>query len=83
MREVSVFEAKTHLSGLINDIIEKHEEIAITKHGHPVVMMKTFTERQKPNMKDLISRIEALRAEIGNPMTIEEVLDLKEEGRKW
>jgi prevent-host-death family protein len=38
MKKVGLFEAKTHLSELV-DQVEKGEEIQITRHGHVVAKL--------------------------------------------
>ncbi|MEI6791017.1 MAG: type II toxin-antitoxin system Phd/YefM family antitoxin [Myxococcaceae bacterium] len=81
MREVSLFEAKTHLSGLVNEIINNHQEIAITKHGHPVILMTLFSDSPKPDFQKAISTIQELRASLP-ALSIHEILDMREEGRR-
>jgi len=39
--EVSIAEAKTHFSELINKVVYGHEEIVITKRGKPVAVIST------------------------------------------
>lgn len=38
-QEVSIAEAKTHFSELINKVVYGHEEIIITKRGKPVAVI--------------------------------------------
>ncbi len=45
---VGAFEAKTHLSELLNRV-EKGEEVTITKHGRPVARLVPATETE-PHM---------------------------------
>lgn len=43
--EVSIAEAKTHFSELINKVVYGHEEVVITKRGKPVAVISTPTEK--------------------------------------
>ncbi len=43
MRSVGIYEAKTHLSQLIEDV-ESGESITITKHGVPVAYLTPATQ---------------------------------------
>ena len=81
MKEVSLFEAKTHLSGLVNEIINTNHEIAITKHGRPVILMTLFSESPKPDIQKAISSIRQLRAELP-ALSVQEIQDMREEGRR-
>lgn len=47
MSEINVYEAKTHLSRLI-DRAAAGEEIVITRHGRPVARLGPVHERAKP-----------------------------------
>lgn len=43
--EVSIAEAKTHFSELINKVVYGHEEVVITKRGKPVAVISTPAEK--------------------------------------
>ena len=78
-----MFEAKTHLSGLINEVVSKGEQIAITKHGHPVAMLVPIEQMQQPDMAVIIQDMRKLSQEIGKTgMTLKEISKLREAGRK-
>ena len=47
MRTVGVFDAKTHLSSLI-EAVERGESITITKHGRPVARLVPYARRTEP-----------------------------------
>lgn len=81
MREVSLFEAKTHLSGLVNEIVESQDEIAITKHGHPTVIMRPFNEPAQLRVTNAIAKIKRLRETLP-PLSVDEIIDLRDEGRR-
>jgi len=55
MTEIGLFEAKTHLSALV-DRVERGEEFHITRHGHVVARLAPIREVSGP------SRLDALNA---------------------
>ena len=82
MRQVSVFEAKTHLSALINQIIDNGDSIEITRHGHPVVRISPVNAEKKMDIKTASKLMDEFRKKNShNKITIEEVMKWKEEGR--
>jgi len=47
MHTVSLFDAKTHLSKLIGELVSGHEsEIVISRHGKPVVRMEAVRPKE-------------------------------------
>jgi prevent-host-death family protein len=56
MQEVGLFDAKTHLSSLV-DRVEKGEEIWITRHGHPVAKLVPMKD---PGAQDRLAALDAL-----------------------
>lgn len=80
MKEVSLFEAKTHFSGLVNEIMSKQTEIAVTKHGHPVIIMKSFLEAKRPDVAGAIAAIKQLRRGL-SALSVDEILEMRDEGR--
>lgn len=44
-QEISIAQAKTHFSELINKVIYGREEVVITKRGKPVALISTPVER--------------------------------------
>jgi prevent-host-death family protein len=78
MREVGVYEAKTHLSQLIEDV-EKGETITISRHGKPVARLVPV-ETGKLSRKEAVERLLAFREKhtLGG-ITIRELID---EGRR-
>lgn len=83
MKEVTLFEAKTHLSGLINEVVNNGEQIAITKHGHAVAMLIPIEQSKRQDMASVIKEMRALSKEIGKTgMTLAEIKKMRDEGRK-
>jgi len=82
---VGAFEAKTHLSALL-DRVERGEEVTITRRGLPVaklVPVKKADESAQP----LSERLQALRRKMSErgfkPLTVEEILEFRDEGRRY
>ncbi len=77
---VGAFEAKTHLSAIL-DAVEKGREYIITRHGHPVA-------RLLPQAKRDIARIDAsieklLHMRKGNTLGGLSWKELRDEGRRF
>ena len=84
MREVGAFEAKTHLSALL-DSVQLGEHITITKRGKPVAQLMPVNQVSASHRANLVSRIEKLRARIAaesGMFTTRDVLSARDEGRK-
>ena len=85
MREVGAFEAKTHLSALLEEVAGG-ETVVITKRGNPVARLvpvdagerRTSAEWQRA--QEAGEALRALRARFGG-VTIEEILEMRNEGR--
>lgn len=92
MRHIGSFEAKTHLSGLL-DQVAAGESVVITKRGRPVARLVPFDETGDPDVVDHATwqrRVKALRearariraAWTGPPWTVDDILSARDEGRK-
>lgn len=80
--QFGAFEAKTHFSEILRDVI-KGEEFIITKHGVKVAMIIPFTQQEKsvnPVKKSIMS-LKKLRkgVTLGKKLTVKKMM---EEGRK-
>ncbi len=76
---VGAFEAKTHLSSLL-DRVERGEEVVITKHGRPVArLMPAQTLPEFGSKEDLLEAMRRFRSgrRLGMDWRI-----LRDEGRK-
>lgn len=81
MREIGAFEAKTHLSELLA-AVEAGEAFTITRRGKPVAELRPVATLSSTRAK-AIADIKRLRSEIkGPPITIEEILEWRDEGRR-
>ncbi len=84
MRSIGVFEAKTHLSKLL-DAVEKGETIEITRHGSPVARLTPTNDvHRRDEARRLAEEWRAYRAAeritLGPGLTIR---DLIQEGRRF
>ncbi|HEV2352292.1 MAG TPA: type II toxin-antitoxin system prevent-host-death family antitoxin [Terriglobia bacterium] len=80
MDTVGLFDAKTHLSALL-ERVDRGEEITITKHGTPVALMVPAGNRRKRDPRKVAERIRALRK--GAKLKGLSVRQLIEEGRRF
>ena len=82
MKHFGAFEAKTHFSELLGNVING-EKFIITKHGVQVAMIIPFTQEKNAvdPVKDAIRAIKKLRkgVTLGKKLSIKKMI---EEGRK-
>jgi len=79
--EVGIFEAKTHLSSLL-DRVAKGEKITITKHGVPAaILIPPGDARPKLSHAEVVEGMRALRQRVkrGKPS----IRELIQEGRRF
>lgn len=85
MKQIGIFEAKTHLSALLDEV-EKGGEVTITRHGKPVArLVQVDTEVTPEDMEKRRAAIAQLRniaREIDLRVTPEEVKEWIDEGRR-
>ncbi len=83
MKTVGAYEAKTHLSRLLDEVAAG-ETITITKHGTPVAQLVPPPRKSRPDIGALMDEWLAYRKEhnitLGDDLTIR---DLIEEGRRY
>ncbi len=82
MKTVGAFEAKTHLSRLLDEVAEG-ETITITKHGTPVAQLVPPPEALRKDVRAAIDKWLAYRKEHNirlDGLTIREMI---EEGRRF
>lgn len=79
MEEVGAYEAKTHLSELL-ERVKKGEQFTITKHGVPVAVLRPVEEYKKNNPRDAIREIKKFRKrQTTDDISLREMI---EEGRR-
>ncbi len=76
---LGAYEAKTHLSSLL-DRVAQGEEFTITKHGVPVARLVPVGSRSRRDVREAIEAIRELRK--GNRLGGLKIRDLIEEGRR-
>lgn len=76
---VGAFEAKTHLSSLL-DRVENGEEIVITRHGRQVARLIKASEADSVRTDEAFAKLRELRK--GNRLGGLSWKDLRDEGRK-
>jgi prevent-host-death family protein len=79
MITVGAFEAKTHLSSLLERVAQG-EEIIITRHGKPLARLVPVTVADRSRIDSAISKLKALRKNC----TLDGVSwqELRDEGRR-
>lgn len=60
MNEIGTFEAKTHLSSLL-DRVEAGEEIIITRHGRPIARLSPARVIDTDEVDEAIAKLKELR----------------------
>jgi len=81
MQTVGAFEAKTHLSALL-DRVAKGEKIIITRHGTPAAVLAPFADAQaRLSHKEIVEGMRALRKRVKpGKMSVREMVN---EGRRF
>ena len=79
MRTVGAYEAKTHLSQLLEDVT-RGERVAITKNGLPVALLVPVPSTQKPDAREVIRQLREFRR--GITLGGLSMGDMIEEGRR-
>jgi prevent-host-death family protein len=83
-KHVGIFEAKTHLSALLDEV-ERGGEVTITRHGKPVARLVQAqveaTPEQIERRLEAIERIRARAKERGQNFSQDEIKSWIEDGR--
>jgi prevent-host-death family protein len=74
MKTVGVFDAKTHLS----ELIESGEVVTITKHGKPVATLTPVRQ----SAADVVARIRAMRKSGGVTVKESDIVEMARVGRR-
>lgn len=85
MQSVGAFEAKTHLSQLL-DRVEAGEEIVITRRGKPVARLVTVDDSSVSRRAEAFRRIAEMRDKLrseGKTWTHEQIVADRDEGRRY
>jgi prevent-host-death family protein len=79
MKTVGAYEAKTHLSELLEQVA-RGERITITRHGVPVARLVPVDLQQGRSIEEVIEEIRRFRK--GRTIPAAELRELVEEGRR-
>lgn len=84
MKHVGMFEAKTNLSSLVEQV-ERGQEIVITRHGKPVAKLVRVEERHSPEAiarrRQAIAELREMARRRAQRVSHEEIKSWIEEGR--
>ena len=80
MREIGAFEAKTHLSTLLDEVAAG-EAVLITKRGRPTAMLVPADWSDRKTAVQAAVRLREIRARTGGA-TVSEILSMRDEGRR-
>ncbi|HBG33920.1 MAG: prevent-host-death protein [Alphaproteobacteria bacterium GWC2_42_16] len=79
MITISAYEAKTHLSELLNKV-KSGERVLITKHHVPIAMMSPAPLQRKRSLKETVEAMKQFRK--GNKLQGLHIKNMIEEGRR-
>jgi prevent-host-death family protein len=83
-KQVGIFDAKTHLSSLVDEV-ERGGEVVITRHGKPVAKLVRAEERHSPEAiakrREALRRLDEIARELKINPTHEEIKEWINEGR--
>lgn len=80
MTSVGVYEAKSHFSALLARV-QAGESIEITRHGKAVARIVPPDQRHPRTLAELQDSARELRK--GRHVTVEEILEWRDEGRRF
>jgi len=81
MRDIAVSEAKAKLPEFIDEV-ERGATIRITRHGRPVARLVPEAATRMREANEAVEAIRAIRRRTKG-MTVEEILSLRDEGRRY
>jgi prevent-host-death family protein len=86
MKHVGIFEAKTHLSSLVDEVT-RGNEVMITRHGKPVAKLVSCTPRQQldlsPPSPELVAKRREALAELREIAARLKINPSHEEIKSW
>jgi prevent-host-death family protein len=84
MKQVGIFEAKTHLSSLLDEV-EKGAEVTITRHGRPVAKLvqaqAELSGEEIAKRRKALQNLRAMARKRGTTVSHAEIKSWIEEGR--
>jgi prevent-host-death family protein len=82
MTTISFYEARTHLSSLL-DQVSKGKKILITRRGKPAALLSPPPSEIKKSVKRVIDEFKAYSKQQGRSLAGVSVRELIEEGRRF
>lgn len=82
MQEVKLFDAKTHLSQLVNDVYQHQEGIVITRRGEKVAILMPYLVAHAASVEQVLSEFRAFKKTTQGKITQTEIKRWKQEGQK-
>ena len=76
--KVGAFEAKTHLSQLLDEV-ERGAVVKISRRGKPVAILK---QDDAPSMENALIALSQIRTLCTKRITMDEITQLRDEGRE-
>lgn len=82
-REIGMFEVKTHFSEVVDRVVREGRAITVTRRGKPVVdiVPTSATQLTPMSREEALEALRLLQEEVGNPLSLEEIQDITNEGR--
>ncbi len=80
METIQASEAKTHFLRILDEV-ERGKSVIITRHGKRIARIQPERDFDAERAKLAFERIRELRKRVV-PMTVEEILSARDEGRK-
>ena len=81
MKAVGAFDAKTHLSALL-DKVARGESFLITKRGKPMAALSPVNAAKRQGPRDTLDAYRRRFAKSLKPISVDEIIVLKNAGRK-
>ena len=80
MQTIQASEAKTHFLRILSEV-ERGQSVIISRHGKEVALISPRAQMDLERTKRAFANIRALR-ELNLPVTVEEILSARDEGRR-
>ena len=80
MKSVGAYEAKTHLSQLLDEVANG-ETITITRHGVPVAVLAPAPQERRMSTEEIVEAFRELRKQV-KPLDRVTIREMIEEGRR-
>lgn len=86
---IGSFQAKTYFAELLRSV-ESGASVIITRNGHDIAVLEGTRHRNDEKSLNALARFKKIAVEIaegqktsGTPITVDEIMSLRDEGRKY